>query len=98
MTLTGLFPHPGDFLGKPVAADGCVFEVLADEIDSFGEASRTAGEIHMDGTCSREIVQECSRAAWSYVVSSVQGRLLAVARGPVWAGLPQTPQVAEHAA
>ena len=52
----------------------------------------------MDGSCSRHVIRELSRAAYALVFLNAAGTMVAYAKGAVWSMLQQTPQAAEHQA
>eukprot|EP00972_Heterocapsa_arctica_P093642 13813308-Heterocapsa_arctica.AAC.1 len=56
------------------------------------------GDLYVDGSCSKGLVPELSRASWSVAMVGKEGKLQARVSGPIWNTLPQTPQAAEFVA
>ena len=78
----------------PLVEGGVVFEVA----EGYPDDVVVGGLVFVVGSCDRPPVKELCRAAWSVVFCDEAASPVATATGPVWQGLPQTPQVAEHVA
>ena len=97
----GIFPHPGDFVPRPLSATGSDRGIRAHT--AAGTAVSTAslrlrGHVFIDGSCTRTPIRELNRAAFSVVMVNPSGKAVIKVAAPVWAHLPQTPQAAEYCA
>eukprot|EP00972_Heterocapsa_arctica_P107809 15878726-Heterocapsa_arctica.AAC.1 len=88
----GVIPHPAD-VAPPPTAD---LDVFIERLDGRPEGcTAMEGDLYVDGSCSKGLVPELSRASWSVAMVDKEGKLQARVSGPVWNTLPQTPQAAE---
>ena len=97
MVTAGVYPHFADEALLPPAEGGRVV-YRREGLRDIGDHVRLSGFVFPDGTCTRPILRDLARAAWAVAVVTPDGLLRQHAMGPVWAGLPQTPQAAEHCA
>ncbi len=95
MFCTGIMPHPADVLELPRESEGITIERLdggsKDDTSiqgfAFGDGSRYMG-----------LTPDQNRAGWGVMVYDELWNPTVRLSGPVWRGLPQTSQAAEHAA
>eukprot|EP00959_Pyramimonas_sp_CCMP1952_P159790 3342033-Pyramimonas_sp.AAC.1 len=100
---SGAFRHPADVYPRALTeVDDGPFLVWHDDTleppDGGERGTSMWGSLFVDGSCSRHVVRELSRAASSVCMVGPDGQLLAEFRAPVWSPLPQTPQGAEFSA
>ncbi len=93
--VTASMPHPADMVPPP--RDD--YESWAfDEHGSRCEDPSMRGHVFFDGSCSTSVFRGLQRAALSLVQVDDAARPVKTVSVPIWASLPQTSQVAEHAA
>ena len=88
----GIYEHPGDLLPR-LTADGenNGIQIIWRQ-DPAGTSTRFQGYMFVDGSCSREVSPELSRAGWAVILSDGQGRHLASISGPLLRQFFRAPQ------
>ena len=89
-SIAALVPPPLDDGGVLFTRNGAIVEDRA--------LWTLCGDVFYDGSCFQRGSNELNRATWAAIQMDADNKVVACVSGPVWAGLPQSAQAAEHCA
>lgn len=98
----GIVQRVATLAPRPVASGGVRITTGSGDLEwanldaAQAEGLVIGGRLYFDGSCTQPDDRLLARASWAFVSINDEGHLLASGEGPVWDGLPQTPQAGEH--